>query len=366
MLLTWSEVWTFIEAFPSIKELSASENELSSLRFDPLYRPLARLTLTSLTLEYNSFTSLADLEGIVGLTALEKLHLKGNRIRSLTSSRSANPLIFGKRLHYVDLSYNDVLDWDFVDHLPDVFPGLTSLRFSHNPIYEVQEGSEKVNNDVNYMLTLARLKNLKSLNYSNISVAERSNAEMFYLSRIGKAMATVSAEREAEIIIQHPRYSELCELYGPPHVVRADTNIDPNWLDARLIKFTFTVAAHTFKGQDTAWTRIKEIPKGFDMYQIKGIVGSFWNIPPLELRLVWETGQWDPVAGYEDEEEDSSDEEMNESASNKKGEEIRAKGQWMKREVELEESTRQVGFTVDGMEATVRVELRDSYRPPYE
>lgn len=64
---------------------------------------------------------------------------------------------------------------------------------------------------------------------------------------------------------------------------------------------------------------------------------------------MWETGEWDPVADYQDEVDSSDEEEMH------GGDE---RGMWVKREVELDGGTREVGFWVEGMEATIRVERR--------
>jgi len=213
-----------------------------------------------------------------------------------------------------------------------------------------------------YMLTLARIANLKTLNFSDITSAERTNAEMFYLSRIAKALANVPETEESKVTAHHRRYKELCTLYGEPTIIRTDAaTINPDFLEARLIKFTFHLPEGTRADQDVEVTKVQEIPKAFDIYQVKGIVGKLLGLRPLSMRLIWETGEWDPVAGYEDEEEDDSDEEeelLGAATSISENGDREATGKWMKREVELEDCTRQVGFCVDGMEARVRVEMR--------
>ena len=212
------------------------------------------------------------------------------------------------------------------------------------------------------MLTLARLKNLKSLNFSKITLADRTNAEMFYLSRIAKAMAEVPESEEHTVTSQHKRYPELSNQYGAPTVVRKSKGaVNPDFLEARLIKFTFYLPPNTQANQKETITKVQEIPKSFDVYRVKGIAGKMFGIPPLKIRLVWETGEWDPVAGYEDDEGDSEDEEeaVEVRAAEGGGATTQEKGsRWMERKVEIEDGTRQVGFCVDDMEATVRVELR--------
>jgi hypothetical protein len=366
MLISWEETCLLAYQFKDLSTLSACLNQFSTL---PAEVPSSLLPqgLKTLKLEFNGFTSLADLLPLVGLKCLEKLHLKGNTIKFISDGKTKECPRFGHQLHYVDLSYNEVNDWNFVDQLPDVFPGITGLRFSHNPIYEsaIKPGDAAISFDEGYMLTLARIANLKSLNYSHITHAERTNAEMFYLSRISKAMAAVPEAEEQKIKSQHKRYDELCEIYGAPVVVRAEKAINPDLLEARLIKFTFYMPPNTIPGQTAEIAKEQEIPRGFDMYRLKGIVGKLLGIKPLSLRLIWETGEWDPVAGYEDKEEDSDsdeedeNEEVEETANDDAiSDTLASKGKWMRREVELEDGTRQVGFCVDGMQAKVRVELR--------
>jgi hypothetical protein len=80
-----------------------------------------------------------------------------------------------------------------------------------------------------------------------------------------------------------------------------------------------------------------------------------FGVRPLGTRLVWESDEWDPV-GRRDDDDDDDDEEMVTGSEGE--EEEREKGKWMRREVELEDGTREVGFWIEGREATVRVELR--------
>jgi len=367
MLVTWEEVCHVVAAFPALISLTADSNELRSLNAPTaLLQSMLNWSLKSLNLDYNEFSSLGDISSLVGLPCLDTLRLKGNHIKAIIDESREKP-VFGAHLKYVDLSYNDVTSWAFVDELPDVFPGLTALRFSHNPIYEspTKEGSMVTAIEEGYMFTLARIANLKVLNFSNITPAERTNAEMFYLSRIGKAIAAVPETEEYLITKQHRRYNELCQLYGAPTVVRVSSTANPDFLEARLIKFNFYMPPGTIDEQGSKITMAQEIPKGFDIYQVKGIVGRLFGLRPLSLRLIWETGEWDPVAGYEDQEEDSDEEdEVEDTHVHKESIEQEAKietamrkGRWMRREVELEDGTRQIGFWLDGMEATVRVEL---------
>ncbi|KAI9644933.1 hypothetical protein NHQ30_006967 [Ciborinia camelliae] len=389
-LIDWNDLCILMQRFISTISLSASSNG-----FKTLNTPIANCSLTSLTLEYNEFASLTDLEVLTQLTSLESLLLKGNKIYTtgtttgLGAHRTFTPLVFNKKLSYIDLSYNEINNWDFVDELVHVFPGMTSLRLSKNPLYrEISSDSIMGSLNEDFMLTLARLGNLEKLNFSSITLQDRNNAELFYLSEIGKELGAVDSNLESTVLSRHKRYKELCDLHGPPVVTRREeAEINPAFLEARLIKFTFYVPVKPGTNQ-TEITLVKEIPKTFNIYRVKGIVGRLVGRSPMNLKLIWETGEWDPVAGYEDVDEYSSDEdrgfEQVEEAlalvgidkKQSKGidsgaciekvvtqipqqpEKIMA-GKFMKREVELVDTTRDVGLLVDGMEARIRVEFRD-------
>ncbi|KAI8958554.1 RNI-like protein [Daldinia sp. FL1419] len=364
-LMSWEEICHIATKFKALSSLSSSANQLFSL-------PVTQLstlpsTLTSLDLEFNNFATMTDVASLARLVSLRNLHLKGNFIATITQNPSDELPVFSENLKYLDVSYNQVSSWAFVDALPTCFPGLISLRFSHNPIYDNPDpefsAQSKAVTEEAYMFTVGRLANLKILNFGTISATDRQDAEMFYLGRIGKHLAAVPENKEAEIIKQHRRYAELCELYGPP-VVNRRKEINPAFLEARLVTVHF--AYHPKTTGDDVVERTTKIPKSFDIYAVKGIAGKLFGLNPLNVRLTWETGEWDPVAGFDDEVEDSSDEEeeqdegeVGEVADAEDGPQTDTKtGKWVKREVELQDGPRQLGFCVDGLEVKIRVEAR--------
>jgi len=353
MLLDWVWIIGVVAQFQQVKTLEASLNGFKSLS-----NALQVEGLISLTLEYNAFQSITDVIVLRNLRSLEVLRLKGNEISKLAEEPYELLKLpsFGKQLQYVDLSYNAVSEWKFVNDLDHVFPGMTALRFAYNPIYKTSKDAESFSSmDDSYMLTLARIRNLETLNFSKITTADRTNSEMFYLTQITKEISEAPESKERDVVSRHPRYAELCEKHGAPTIIRKEAGIiNPNFLEARLIKFTFYLPSNSPAGQTEEIRLVREIPMSFDIYRVKGLVGKMFDIQPLSLRLIWETGEWDPVAGYEEfEEDDEGDEVLDEETIAR-----REKGKWMKREVEIEDGTRQVGNLVDGLEAIVRIESR--------
>ncbi|KGQ12331.1 Tubulin-specific chaperone E [Beauveria bassiana D1-5] len=359
-MLSWEEICRIAVTCPSLANLAAGANLLSRLPAVD-YSSLS-MTLTTLNLEYNNFTSIADLASLTSLTSLRNIYLKGNNIRSLASDKAPCP-IFPTSLQYIDVSYNQIDGWDFIDNLTTHFPGLTALRISHNPVYDVgaSPAAPTATADEAHMFTIARIGPLRTLNFSRITTNDRSNAELFYLSRIAKQLAAVPEAAASTILAAHPRYAALCAVYGAPDVVRTH-KVNPAFLEARLVTLTLRCAGRADK--------TVRIPQAFDMYAVKARVAKLYGVSPLRLRLVWETGEWDPVAKKHSDEGDTSDEDDDDDddevavpvardATRDTYDEKLADGQsgrWVKREVELRDGPRQLGYWVDGLDVKVRVE----------
>ncbi|KAK7988584.1 3-alpha-(or 20-beta)-hydroxysteroid dehydrogenase [Apiospora arundinis] len=349
-LIDWNEICHVATKFPGLADLSVDLNQLSSLPAVPL-KSLST-SLVSLNLEFNEFTSFTDIASLSEMKSLRNLHLKGNNISAITPNASDSAPIFSSSLRFLDISYNKVSTWSFIDDLPSTFPGLTSLRFAHNPIYEnpdpeLSAQSKSIGEDA-YMITVGRLAQLEKLNFGNITKADRQDAEMFYLARIGKTSRSGTAK--------------------PRGRMNRTKEINPAFLEARLINVQFIY--HPPRGENDAYPleKTSKIPKSYDIYRVKGIAGKLFAQKPLDLRLIWETGEWDPVAGFDDEvDEDDSGEEENDmeedvvagvDAGDGTSQAEKKVGKWVKREVELRDGPRQLGFCVDGLEAKVRVEVR--------
>ncbi|RDW71919.1 hypothetical protein BP5796_07953 [Coleophoma crateriformis] len=385
-LLSWVDICKIAQRCPSLTSLKASQNLLACLSSEPLpvvtrtsgfvnnnsndsrekpseastnglQQSSLVLTLKSMYLELNEFSNLADLAPLVFFKNLRNLHMKGNKISNISSSlpTSTEP-IFDTNLRFVDLRNNGISSWDLVDALPRVFPGLTELAISGNPIWKaVREGGILAEEEDGYRLTVARLGNLKRLDFSEVTDVYRKDAEMFYLSQIGRALSKVPESEESMITALHPRYAELCSIYEPPVVFRSnDGSTNPDFLEARLIKLDFYLPPNTIPGQMEETHRLIEVPKAFSIYRAKGIVGKKFGLPTMKIRLVLETGDWQPDPDYHLESDDEN--RIDQAGAEQPGGDLR--GIWNKREVEIEDSTREIGFVVDGLEGTVRVELR--------
>ncbi|CRG84828.1 Tubulin-specific chaperone E [Talaromyces islandicus] len=382
--MSLEEISSLTMQFPSLTSLTISTNHISNIS-----SPLPA-TLRSITLESNDIMTLSSLKLLAQLPNLERLSVRGNDISTTVatqsnSSEKAGLFEFSKTLKSLDISRNRIDSWLFINDLPRIFPGLETLRISGNPLYDRAVAPTNITGlpekpmtvDEAFMLTLARLENLTSLNYSKITQNDRTNGELYYLSLIGKELSAFPASNEERILATHPRYSSLCEIYGEPAVKRrSDTflgkNMKPGSVAARLVNFKFYQAGSPGSSPDTSGIRPDDekrereyqIPRTFDVYRVKSIVSRLFRLAPLRFRLIWEMEEWDPVEEFNlgGEEWDSEDEEEEEEENKSKnaadqsdtGKEAitpmvtKADGsKFVRREVELIDSTRHVGFWFD-------------------
>ena len=318
-------------------------------------------TITTLILEHNKIDSLSSVRELTALPKLERLSLRGNCIENVNRPGAAeDPFLFSSSLEFVDLSYNKVSSWSFINALSFVFPGLQSLRISGNPLYNQPVASTTITNmperpmtvDEAYMLTLARLPSIQILNYGSITPQDRTNGELYYLSLIGKELSAFPEYAEQGILAKHPRYRELCEKHGEPVIRRTEEKsgraVNPRSVAARLVKLAFRLSSQ----EQTI--KIKEVPRSFDTYQVKALVSRLFDLTPFEFRLTWETDELDPVSkvNMEEEEWDSEGEGMDNADA------VGDETKFVKREVELVDSTRDIGFWLQDVdEARIRVDL---------
>lgn len=346
---SWSELAHATRSFPGLLSLSAERNGFSYLDSQELPPNLRHLVLSD-----NPFAALTDTAALDKCPHIESVTLKRCSIRSMTTS-CEGPL--SQTIHSIDLSFNEISSWSFFNTLPEFYPRLRHLQVSGNPLYANLTSAEgkPLTPEDGYMLTIARLPELESLNYSKITEKERLNAETYYLGQIAAELSHADPEQRDEVLRKHPRWRPLCEEYGEPAIRQSPRvdEIDPNSLAARLVCFTFVLdPAVTPQYRTRTW--LEEVPKSFNIYSLLGIVGKRLGIVPLQLRLVWETGERDPVGkdrGYTGPEWwDSSDEEEDD--------ELRNSDAFVAREVELVAGTRPIGTYFEGREARVRVELK--------
>lgn len=197
---------------------------------------------------------------------------------------------------------------------------------------------------------------------------------MYYLSLIGKELSATPEEDEPGILSTHPRYSELCDLYGEPTIARAvaadgsgKRTVHPRTVAARLIKMAFRLSNSSSStgsekekfNESNAPGHVKEIPASFDSYQVKALVSRLFNLPAYGFKLFWETDEFDPVEKDVSEEGviDSDGDSEDEMQMRQRGSSEPNASRFARREVELVDSTRDIGFLFQGETGQMRIRV---------
>ncbi|KAJ5088441.1 hypothetical protein N7456_012057 [Penicillium angulare] len=379
-LLTWDEIAEVVSRFPALTNLTASANQLTDI---PSSLPSS---ISFLNLENNEITSISAIRNLARLPNLNHLSLRGNNLSTIIdgSSDTIQDFQFPQTLQSLDLSRNNITSWTFLNHIATLFPGLTTLRISGNALYDQpplapsiaaatasMSASKPMTVDESFMLTLARFPStLRTLNYSTISLQDRSNAEMYYLSLIGKELSATSEEEESSILATHPRYAELCSLYGEPRITRAVESdgsghraIHPRSVAARLVKLAFHLSqpqsSSTGNASSESRVSVKEVPTSFNTYQVKAIVSRLFALPAYGFKLVWETDEWDPIAKAAVEEEDWAEDSEDEMAQQRVVESSTEENssRFVRREIELVDSTRDIGYLFQGETGEMKIRV---------
>jgi hypothetical protein len=354
-LLTWEKAVEVMSLFPTLKTMTLSKNYFCALTTEPSLNDSQ--SITTLILESNEFTSLSDLAPLIRLRSLTRLLLKKNKIATLATPSSNKPApIFPATLTELDLSHNAISSWPLINSLSTNFPGLTSLRIAHNPLFtSLQAPNGRIlTPDDGYLLTIARLPNLKSLNYSSISPKDALNAASYYLSLIAMELS-FAPEADAETIKKsHPQWEKLCEEYGEPNIKRSNSNVNPRSLAAQLLRLKIQLSPGTVERLGQGETRevghVFEIPKSLSVYAVLGLVGKHFGLPPMRMRIIWEMNELDLTnAAKVDGEDGLWDSEEEE-------EQVDLKGMGKRREVEVIAGTRDIGMWIEGSEANARIE----------
>lgn len=349
-------------------------------------------SLTHLDLSSNGFTTIEHIRQLTYLRRLQDLRLRSNPLTSLSSPPN-RPIIFATLIR-LDLTSTLLPTFSSLNPIIQSFPVLASLLTNHTPLTAFPSAS---------LYTIARLATLTELNFTRITPAERQNAELYYLNQITAQLAAANDPNEKTAVLEeHPRWKKLCDIYGEPETAKKQgpDNVDGGSLAARVTEFNFYISrqdlhkaraqakavdghedeeardvddedvdsnnAHSPPGSSIVEGKKLLIPLTVDVYRLKGIAGRLFNLRPMSVRLVWETGERDPVGGVGEgewsvSEDDSSDDE-GEGGQGRSKREARMKAEdgtnWVPRETELVDGTRQVGFWIESSEARVRVELR--------
>ncbi|KAI7220759.1 tubulin-specific chaperone [Hortaea werneckii] len=270
--------------FPKAETLVACNNE-----WERLSEAQPPTSLKTLDVSGNLFESLSDIATLKGTPDIHTLIAKNCQIRSAGDYNTLR-----SRLHTVaelDIRGNSITSFAIIDRLAADLPSLRHLRTAGNPLYTslVSPDGKPLTAEDGYMLTVARLPKLETLNYSKITEKERLNADRYYLSQIALEISLETSDSGREKVKErHPRWMDLCEEYGEPasssKPTPANEVVDPNSLAARMIKIKLFTDEQNYD---------LLIPKSHSIYTLFGLIAKELKVSssPLTLGLWLETGE---------------------------------------------------------------------------
>ncbi|OXG88660.1 hypothetical protein C345_02635 [Cryptococcus neoformans A2-102-5] len=215
---TMKEVVFLIPFLPNLRVLHLEANRtISTLSLDDEeYQILDRWkTLKELSLggcRINRWDEVAVI--LKHLSGLESLDL------SFTPLSHVSPpsITIYENIRSLSLLGSCLLRWEYIDHISQYFPELTSLRFSlsSDAISSITTNGTQnsptvisASTDLQRALIISKFPNLITFNSTTIAPSERRDAELFYINHVKSRISEHPNERES-----WGRYVELCKVYG--------------------------------------------------------------------------------------------------------------------------------------------------------
>lgn len=253
---TFTKDFAFIlKSFPNLVELNLSGNSYTDK--DDLSALCGLKHLKILDISYNSFTEIPY--QYISQMALEKLIISNNVIRCLEVTQVSS-------LQELDIRTNLISDWKEVDTLNLSFLNLVKLRINDNNVISDEESDLQV---------IARFdSNLLTLNGTNISLEERKNYELYFLSLIRKDRSQFTQ------FLLTKRYRTLCQDYGIDE--SQNTEEIAGKLSSNIVRFEIN-----YKDSVSPLTTFKYYTIG----NLKGKISELVNRSALEFTISYNITQ---------------------------------------------------------------------------
>ncbi|KAL5636507.1 hypothetical protein ACGC1H_000458 [Rhizoctonia solani] len=205
-MINWAEACEAMVYLPNLQDLQLGYNQLEHLLpSSKLSTSEALPSLTTLNLDSNSLGDwVSNMVSCSLIPQLRNLIIPSNTIaaipRRIDTPTMKEPTL---SLHYLTLADNPISNWRDVDSLMTWFPELRELSISLETLAsDIPPGASR-----NFVI--ARLPLLAKLNGTEVTERERIDAELFYLSWIGRNGQLSEAHTET----LHPRWKELAIKY---------------------------------------------------------------------------------------------------------------------------------------------------------
>ncbi|KAF9261399.1 hypothetical protein L218DRAFT_870040 [Marasmius fiardii PR-910] len=286
-LTTWQQFQEIIPYMPKLRAVELGYNHLSDLSGSSA----PESQIQTLNFDNNELFNWNNIWDTLGtFTHLERVVLSSNGISDIPVPQDHQCLA---QLKHVSLSYNHLNSWKDIDALSLWFPSLTSLSISENPVVDGSAVSR-----YSRQFLIARIASLTILDVAAISVKERVDSELFYLSYIAQHSNFDSGTNPHETILQeHPRWDVLCQKHGTPeHAFKRTEKSE------KLSSKLFEVKVHRVMGpspknhcQEHAEVTALRVLPTMTLKLLRLKIRKLMKVPPRDEITVWvkmPDGQW--------------------------------------------------------------------------
>lgn len=258
-LMTWQAITGVVCLMPRLQRLESGYNRLQYLSSLPQNHP--ELAITTLNLDSNELSDWVEMsQALVSFHKLVRLILSSNSYESIPiPTGDSVPL----KLTHLSLSLTRISKWSSIDSLNLWCPELESLTVNGTPLMEDPNADR-----IWQQIVIARLPRLRFLDGTSVSQRQRVDAELLYLSRTAHELFPSDAARAAV----HPRWTELCEVYGTP-----DMTPEKNGKDDKLKNHLIEIKA--------SFSTVSPPPSTTNMLALTKIVKVLPSAPLRILRL---------------------------------------------------------------------------------
>uniref|UniRef100_A0A0W0FPT5 Tubulin-specific chaperone e n=1 Tax=Moniliophthora roreri TaxID=221103 RepID=A0A0W0FPT5_MONRR len=226
-LTTWSEFQKITAFMPRLHAVEMGYNRLGRLTSsDSLNSPIQCLNLDTNELsDWNNFRDAAK-----SFPRLERVIMASNHIASIPCPATSDSILGG--LASVFITSNQLSSWKDIDALSLWCPALQVLSLAGNPLVDDPESQES---RYSRQFTIARIPTLVVLDSATISLKERTDSELFYLSYISQHFDFDSDPPE-KLLEEHPQWDTLCRKHGVPDRVRKRPSEQKDKLSSKLFE----------------------------------------------------------------------------------------------------------------------------------
>ncbi|CCO27587.1 hypothetical protein BN14_01571 [Rhizoctonia solani AG-1 IB] len=213
--------------------------------------------------------------------------------RRATASAVKEPTL---SIQYLSISDNPISSWNDVDSLVTWFPELYELSISFEPLASgIPPGATR-----NFVI--ARLPVLRKLNGTEVTERERTDAELFYLSWIGRSGQLSENDMEA----LHPRWKELAAKYNTSteKLKQAAENLGSHMISVKVVKLHGAITRQQPVSISDTGTTLRVLPtmstKVFGM-KLKKALRLSSQVDPKALWILFtsESGETVPLRAFD-------------------------------------------------------------------